>query len=51
MSTIMIVSTISFVVVILVLVLSLITIKKGYAYKHQIDPLPEEGNDNNEKGT
>ncbi|WP_246569887.1 YtzI protein [Lentibacillus saliphilus] len=30
------------VITISVLVLSLITISKGYAYKHTIDPLPED---------
>ncbi|WP_077302715.1 YtzI protein [Virgibacillus pantothenticus] len=48
MSTAMIISIISIVVVIFVLVLSIVTISKGYAYKHEVDPMPE-GQDNNEE--
>ncbi|RFA35048.1 YtzI protein [Virgibacillus dokdonensis] len=51
MSTAMIISIISIVVVILVLVFSLITINKGYAHQHEIDPLPKENDVNKGKET
>lgn len=38
----------SFILIVMVVGLSLLTIKKGYGYKHSIDPLPEE-NENGEK--
>ncbi|SHG09127.1 YtzI protein [Ornithinibacillus halophilus] len=42
---------IAIVIIIAVLLLSLMTINKGYAYKHTIDPLPSEENEteNNEE--
>ncbi|GAA0452175.1 YtzI protein [Alkalibacillus silvisoli] len=40
MTTILI---ISIVIVIVVTVLTIVAISKGYAYEHQIDPLPNEG--------
>lgn len=39
------------VIMLFVLILSLITINKGYAFKHSIDELPEEENeDHNQTG-
>jgi hypothetical protein len=38
MSTMMIVIIISIIVVLVVLALSVLTINKGYSYKHTIDP-------------
>ncbi|MBP1968551.1 Ca2+/H+ antiporter [Virgibacillus natechei] len=37
-----VVAIISILVVAFVLILSLVTISKGYAYKHSVDPLPDE---------
>lgn len=42
MSTYIVVGAISLLVVALVLILSMITISKGYRYKHSVDPLPDE---------
>lgn len=36
------------VIMLFVLILSLVTINKGYDFKHSIDELPEEDNDANE---
>lgn len=38
MSTMIIVAIISIIVVLIVLALSVLTINKGYSYKHKIDP-------------
>ncbi|CDQ40995.1 MULTISPECIES: YtzI protein [Virgibacillus] len=42
MSTYIVVIIACIIVVAIVLILSLVTISKGYAYKHEIDPLPDE---------
>ncbi|WP_339229947.1 YtzI protein [Oceanobacillus sp. FSL K6-2867] len=42
MGTYVVVGVISVVVVILVVWLSLVTLSKGYGYKHSVDPLPED---------
>lgn len=42
MGTYITVGIISIVVVGLVVLLSLVTLSKGYGYKHSVDPLPEE---------
>jgi len=36
------VAVFSALIIVMVLVLSLVTLSKGYGYKHTIDPLPEE---------
>jgi hypothetical protein len=42
MSPILVVTLVSAAVVAMVLIGSLYVISKGYAYKHKIDPLPDE---------
>jgi len=37
---------ISLILTVVILLLSLLTISKGYGYKHSIDPLPEDESDN-----
>ncbi|MCM3740487.1 YtzI protein [Oceanobacillus luteolus] len=39
----------SIVLIIMVVVGSLITINKGYGYKHSVDPLPEDEEERNSK--
>ncbi|TQR05960.1 YtzI protein [Psychrobacillus soli] len=46
MTTVFIIGAITFIIV---LVLSIFTINKGYAYKHTIDERPSEQNDSIEK--
>ncbi|UJL46939.1 YtzI protein [Virgibacillus sp. NKC19-16] len=41
-----IVVIVSIIVVIGVLLLSLLTLSKGYAYKHSVDPLPDDDKSN-----
>ncbi|MFD1038302.1 YtzI protein [Virgibacillus byunsanensis] len=38
----------SIAIMLVVLLLSLFTISKGYAYKHTVDPLPDEQEDKND---
>ncbi|MCM3399000.1 YtzI protein [Oceanobacillus profundus] len=46
MVTYVVVGVVSVVVVVLVVWLSLVTLSKGYGYKHSVDPKPEDTENN-----